>query len=182
MGPAGRRARRERCDTRAVFVLLLTGPPGAGKTVALSALSDSLVDDGVPHAAVDADEVAWAYPFPDLTQRCEHLRAWHEPHARAGRELLVVAEVIESPAHLADVLAALGADAHLLVSLEAAPATLRDRIVAREPPGWHGLAYLLGEVEPLCASLAALERGAPAARQRAAWPGADQRTGPRGAA
>jgi hypothetical protein len=96
-----------------VFVVLLTGPPGAGKTVSLTALSDSLVDDGVPHAAVDADEVAWAYPFPDLTQRCEHLRAWHDPHARAGRELLVVAEVIESPAHLADVLAALGADAHL---------------------------------------------------------------------
>jgi len=24
-------------------------------------------------------------------------------------------------------------------------------------PGWHGLTYLLDEVEPLCASLAALE-------------------------
>ncbi len=72
----------------AVFVVVLTGPPGAGKTVALTALSDSLVDDGIAHAAVDADEVAWAYPFPDLAQRCEHLRAWREPHARAGNELL----------------------------------------------------------------------------------------------
>ena len=39
--------------------ILLTGPPGAGKTVALTALSDALVKDKVAHAAVDVDEIAW---------------------------------------------------------------------------------------------------------------------------
>jgi hypothetical protein len=140
-----------------LFAVVLTGLPGAGKTATLTALSDALVVDRVEHASVDADEVAWAYPFPDLAGRCEHLRAWREAQQRAGQELVLVAEVIESDAHLGDVLAALGADDHLLVRLEAAPGTLRERIVAREPPGWFGLSHLLGEAESLAPALAALQ-------------------------
>lgn len=140
-----------------MFAVVLTGLPGAGKTATLLALTDALIDDRIAVASADADEVAWAYPFPDLAQRCEHLRAWREAHQRAGHELFVVAEVIESDAHLRDVLAALGADDHLLVRLEAAPATLRERIVAREPPGWSGLERLLAETESLAPALAALD-------------------------
>ena len=132
-----------------MFAVVLTGPPGAGKTVTLTALSDALVEDRVHHAAVDVDEVAWTYPFPDLAQRCEHLRAWADPHRRAGRDVLLVAEVIESPGHLADVLAAVGAEEHLLVRLDAPLDTLRERIVAREPPGWASLEYLLVETPRL---------------------------------
>ena len=140
-----------------MFVVLVTGPPGAGKTVTLTALSDALVEAVVPHASGDVDELAWAYPFPDLPQRCAHLRDWCDSHRRAGRTLLLVAEVIESPAHLSDVLAALGADDYLLVRLEAEPATLRRRIVAREPEGWFGLEYLLNEMEQLHLSMAGLD-------------------------
>ena len=132
-----------------MFAVLLTGPPGAGKTVALTALSDALVADQVEHAAVDVDEVAWAYPFPTLVQRCEHLRSCGDSHRRAGRQVLLVAEVIESSGHLRDVVDAIGADELLLVRLEARLETLRQRIIAREPPGWHGLDHLLGETEPL---------------------------------
>ena len=139
-----------------MFVVVLTGLPGAGKTATLLAFTDALIDDEVAVAAVDADEVAWAYPYPDLAGRCEHLRAWREAHERAGHDLVVAAEVIESEAHLADVVSALGADDHLLVRLEAAPATLRDRIVAREPPGWSGLERLLGETETLAPAMAVL--------------------------
>jgi len=140
-----------------VFSVLLTGPPGAGKTVVLTALSDAMVGDRVEHAAVDVDEIAWAYPFPSLEQRCDHLRACCESHRRAGHETLLVAEVIESADHLRDVLDAAGADDLLLVRLEARLATLRRRIVAREPPGWPGLDHLLGETEPLHTSLAQLD-------------------------
>jgi hypothetical protein len=69
----------------------------------------------------------------------------------------VVAEVIESAAHLADLLAAIGADDHLLVRLEARPDTLRRRIIAREPEGWFALDHLLGEMEQLHASMPALD-------------------------
>src|SRR4051794_38646411 len=148
---------KHRCETRFVFVVIVTGPPGSGKTVTLTALSDALVKDRVAHAAVDVDEVAWAYPFPDLAQRCEHLRVWCDAHRRAGCETLLVAEVIESAAHLDDVLAALGAHDHLLVRLDAALETLRQRIIAREPPGWLGLDYLLDETPRLRVALVRLD-------------------------
>ena len=140
-----------------MFVVIVTGPPGSGKTVTLTALSDALVKDRVAHAAVDVDEVAWAYPYPDLAQRCEHLRVWCAAHRRAGSETLLVAEVIESAAHLDNVLAALGAHDHLLVRLDAALETLRQRIVAREPPDWVGLDDLLDETPTLQLALIRLD-------------------------
>ena len=157
-----RRWRSPRCasggwKTRGVFAVLLTGPPGSGKTVALTALLDALAEDGVPHAGVDVDEVAWAFPFPDLPQRCEHLRAWRDSHSRSGATLLVVVEVIESQAHLADVLAVLGADDYLLARLDASSKTLRERIIAREPDGWFGLDYLLDEMQRLHATMPMLD-------------------------
>ena len=57
-----RGARRDRRFAHvSTFVVLLTGPPNAGKTATLTALSDALVDDGTALAAVDVDEVAWGY-------------------------------------------------------------------------------------------------------------------------
>lgn len=140
-----------------MFAVLVTGPPGAGKTACVTALADALVVDEIAHAAIDADEVAWAYPFPAREQRTVLLAAAWEAHRTAGHELLLVAEVIESNAHLADLLDAVGADQHLLVRLEARPATLRDRIVAREPPGWFGLEHLLGEVAQYATAAPALD-------------------------
>ena len=140
-----------------MFVVLLTGLPGSGKTACLTALSDALVDDEIAHAALEADEVAWAFPFPDNAGRCEHLRACAASHHRAGQDLLLVSEVIESDAHLGEVLAAVGADDHLLVRLDADADTLRQRIVAREPPGWHSLPWLLDYTERMRSALDRLE-------------------------
>lgn len=123
----------------------------------LVALSDALVRDHVAHAAVDVDEVAWAYPHPDLAQRCEHLRVWTAAQRRAGHETLLVAEVIESPAHLGDVLDSLGVDDHLLVRLDAALETLQRRVIARESRDWPGLDWLLQETPGLQVALAELD-------------------------
>jgi broad-specificity NMP kinase len=140
-----------------VFAVVVTGAPGAGKTAALIRLSDALIDDQIAHAAVDVDEVAWAYPFPDLDARCARLAAAWGAHREAGHDLLLVGEVVESNDHLAQILGSVGAEDHLLVLLEAAPATMHERIVAREPPGWSGLDHLLGEVERYAASLPRLD-------------------------
>jgi nucleoside-triphosphatase THEP1 len=88
-----------------VFAVVVTGAPGSGKSVCLMALSDALVDDEIAHATIDVDEVAWAYPFPDEDQRRRHLSALWESHRRAGHDLVLVSEVVESAAELADVLA-----------------------------------------------------------------------------
>jgi broad-specificity NMP kinase len=139
-----------------VFAVVITGAPGAGKSYCTMLLSDALVDDGIAHAGIDADEVAWAYPFPDLARRTELIAAAWAAHRRSDHELVLVAEVIESDEHLRELLGALGAEDHLLVGLEAPPATLRERIMAREPPGWSGLQHLLDEMERYASSIGGL--------------------------
>jgi hypothetical protein len=77
-----------------VFVVLVTGPPGAGKTATLIALSDALVDDGIAHAVVDVDDVAWAYPFPSLEQRVfRPIRGPGSPPRRGGARSIACAGI-----------------------------------------------------------------------------------------
>jgi chloramphenicol 3-O-phosphotransferase len=130
-----------------VFAVVINGAPGAGKTACLMALSDALVKDEIGHAVIDVDEVAWAYPYPSNAERIALLSASWEAHRRAGRELLLVGEILESDEELAQLLDAVGANHHLHVRLEAPAAILRQRILGREPPGWSGLEYLLKEME-----------------------------------
>jgi cytidylate kinase len=139
-----------------VFAVLVTGPPGAGKTQCLMALSDALAVDGIAHAAIDVDDVSWAYPYPDSSRRHELFAAAWEAHRGDGHDLVLVAEVVESDAHLAELLAAARGDDHLLVRLEARPETCRERIVEREPPSWSGLEHLLSEMERWAVSLTEL--------------------------
>ena len=52
-----------------MFAVVLTDPPGVGKPAVLTALADSLSDDGMPHAAIDVDALVWADPSPSAEQR-----------------------------------------------------------------------------------------------------------------
>ena len=64
------------------------------------------------------------------------MRAACARYRDAGHRLLLVAETLETDEDAARLLGAVGADEHALVRLEARPATLAERIVAREPAGW----------------------------------------------
>jgi chloramphenicol 3-O-phosphotransferase len=128
-----------------VFAVIVTGSPGVGKTAYLTALSDVLADDEIAHATIDADDVSWAYPYPDLKARAEYVRRAWAAHRDRGHELLLLGEVVESPEHLGDLLAAVEADDHLLVRLTAPYMLLRQRILAREPLEWSGMEHLLEE-------------------------------------
>src|SRR4051812_16826165 len=145
------------CETRRVFAVLITGAAGVGKTTYLTALTDVLADDGIAHAVIDADDVSWAYPYPDLAARAEYIRRAWEAHRERGHELLLLGEVVESPEHLGDLLDAIGADDHLLVRLTAPYMLLRQRILAREPVEWSGTEYLLEETRRWAAGIDALE-------------------------
>ena len=45
-----------------MFAVVITGPPGAGKTSVLSALVDALSDDDIAHAAVEVEMLVWTHP------------------------------------------------------------------------------------------------------------------------
>ena len=126
-----------------MFALVLTGAPGAGKTAVLEALSDQLVVEDVRHAMVETEALTSAYPPLDDDQWLEPIQAVSGLYRRCGYPLLLVAATVESGEDLRRLLAAVGADEHAVVRLEAEPQTLHQRIVEREPAGWSGLDELL---------------------------------------
>jgi GTPase SAR1 family protein len=145
------------CETRRVFAVVITGPAGVGKTTYLTALTDVLADDEIAHAAVDADDVSWAYPYPDLEGRTEYVRRAWEAYRDRGHDLLLLSEVVESAEHRAQLLAAVGTDDHLLVRLTAPYMLLRQRILAREPIEWSGTEYLLEQTRGWAQGLDSLD-------------------------
>jgi chloramphenicol 3-O-phosphotransferase len=139
-----------------VFAVLLTGPPGAGKTSVLTALVDALSDDDVPHAAVEVEMLVWAHPALSDEQWLRHVERTCAFYRDAGHRLLLVAETVETNDDLAQLLDAVGADEYFIVRVEAQPATLVERIVEREPEGWSGLSHLIQHTQDLAATMPAL--------------------------
>jgi len=143
-----------------VFALVLTGPPGAGKSSVLEALSDALVDDDVAHATVETEALTATHPPLDDAQWLAHIRGACKLHHQQGQRLLLVATTVESDTDLHGVLDAISADEHAVVRLEASPVTLERRIVEREPAGWSGLAELVAasaRLGPVIADLDAID-------------------------
>jgi hypothetical protein len=139
-----------------VFALVLTGPPGSGKSSVLEALSDALVDDDVAHATVETEALTSTHPPLEDAHWFAQVEAACRLHREQGQRLLLVATTVESEADLRGVLDAVGADEHVVVRLEAEPATLARRIVEREPEGWSGLDQLVAasrRLSPLIAGL-----------------------------
>jgi len=139
-----------------MFAVVITGPPGAGKTSVLTALVDALSDDDVPHAAIEVEMLEWSHPALSEQQWTRHLRTMCELYRDAGHDLLLVAQTIETDDDRARLMAAIGADQCFLVRLEAAPATLATRIIEREPERWSGLPGLVAHSQELALSMPAL--------------------------
>lgn len=135
---------------------MLTGPPGVGKTSVLTALVDALSDDDVAHAAVEVEALRWAHPTLNEAQEMRHLRALCVAYRGYGHRLLLIAQTIETDHDLAQLLAAIDVEEHLLVRLEAPPATVTQRILQREPESWSGRARLVEHARDLAASMTAL--------------------------
>jgi gluconate kinase len=119
------------------------GVPGAGKSSVLEALSDALVDADVAHATVETEALTATHPPLDEAQWFAHVEAACRLHREQGRRLLLVATTVERDHDLRGVFGAVDADEHVVVRLEAEPATLARRIVEREPEGWSGLDELV---------------------------------------
>ena len=139
-----------------LFAVVVTGPPGAGKTCVLTALADALEDDGIPHAVLEVEALGWTHPALGRERRLHHLRVISRLHREAGHRLLLVADTVETATDLAGLLDAVGAEQHLLVRLEAPPTLLAKRLREREPDGWSGLPGLIERAGELARTMPGL--------------------------
>ena len=139
-----------------MFAVVITGPPGAGKSSVLTALVDALSDEGVPHAALEVEMLVWTHPALDDAARGRQVASACALFGQAGHRLLLAAETLETDADTARLLEALGATEHLLVRLEAPAATLAARIAAREPESWSGRDGLIAHARELAGTMTAL--------------------------
>ena len=121
-----------------VFAVVLTGPPGAGKSSVLTALADALSDDDIPHAAVEVEALVWTHPALSDEQWTRHVQVVCALHREGGHELLLIAQTLETDRDIAQLRQAVGADEYLLVRLEAQPATLVERTSAASPKAGRG--------------------------------------------
>jgi GTPase SAR1 family protein len=129
--------------------LLITGPPGAGKSSVLNRLITLLEIRGVAHGAVEVDELSrgWPYPVPAeweprLALMCTDMRA-------AGRTLLIVVATVESATQLERVVAAIGAEQTTVVCVTGPADIVAGRIAAREPDNWPGKSELIAHAARL---------------------------------
>jgi ribose 1,5-bisphosphokinase PhnN len=140
-----------------MFALVLTGPPGAGKTAVLEALTDALTAEDVRHATVEVEAVTSAHPPLDDDQRVMPVEAICGLYRRFGYQLLLVTATVEGGHDLRDAVAAIAADAHVVVRLHAEPETLRQRIIEREPETFTELDEFVAAAARLTPVIAGLD-------------------------
>ena len=126
-----------------VHLLLLTGPPGVGKSVVATAVSDRLSRAGVVHAVVDLDELDRRHQPGSADLHFANLECAWRNFAGAGITRLVVAWTLDSRRDLERLADAVPRAAITVCRLRASAATLLERIGRRETP------YLRPQLERL---------------------------------
>ena len=122
---------------RVVPILLLTGPPGVGKTTIAGEVSRILQEARLAHAEVDLDALSWCYPAdPDDPHRTglalRNLAAVWATFRAAGATRLVLARAIEARADAARIGAVIPGGQVTVVRLRATPEVLAARVRRRE--------------------------------------------------
>lgn len=133
--------------------LILTGPPGAGKSSVLEALTTLLELDGIEYSALESEQLAWGSPWLSFEQWLPHLAAVMALRRDIGRRLFLLAATTEITDELRSVAAAVGADRTLVFLLVAKPDVVAARIDAREPDRWPGKANLIARARELAVSM-----------------------------
>jgi hypothetical protein len=135
------------------LAVILTGPPGAGKSSVLEALTTHLEIDGVEFSALESEQLAWGSPWLSAEQWLPQLAAVMALQRKVGRRLFLVAATTETTDELRSVVEAVGADRSVVALLVAAPEVVAARIDAREPDLWPGKANLIEHARNLAVSM-----------------------------
>jgi hypothetical protein len=133
--------------------LILTGPPGAGKSSVLEALTTLLELDGVAYSALESEQLAWGSPWLAPEQWLPQLAAVMALQRDVGRRLFLLAATTETTDELRGVAEAVAADRTSVVLLVAGPDVVATRIDAREPDRWPGKAHLIAHARELAISM-----------------------------
>jgi hypothetical protein len=119
-------------------VLLITGPAGVGKSTLSWELAAQLRDAGIPHAALDTDELDRVFPVPPddpqtvaLSRRNLSL-LWSGYQALGHTRLILVGVMVDLALNLAWITDAVPGAVVTVVRLVARRATLLQRLDVRE--------------------------------------------------
>ena len=140
------------------IAVLVTGPPGAGKSSVLEALATLLEIEGVEFGALESEQLGWGSPWLGGEPWLRQLSAVLEYQRQAGRRRFLIAATTETTDELAAVTDALGVDQVVSVLLCAAPDVVAARVDAREPDAWPGKRRLIAHARRLAVSMRDLAR------------------------
>lgn len=120
-----------------VPVLVITGPVGIGKTSVAGEISEQLDKARIAHGFIDIDSLRWCYPRPPhdpfrIELGMKNLTAVWSNFQAAGAERLVLADVIETRAHLERYRKAILEAEIVVVRLHATLSTLTQHVQQRE--------------------------------------------------
>ncbi len=116
-------------------MLVLSGSMGSGKTTVMAEASDLLIEEGIPHAALDTDGLGVVHlanaATGDLAFR--NLAAVWANYAAAGVRRLLLAEALESAARRERLREAVPGAEIVVCRLRAPLQTMQQRVRLREP-------------------------------------------------
>jgi adenylate kinase family enzyme len=118
--------------------IVITGAPGSGKSSLAQAFTTLLDNAGIPHGAIESEQLAWGTPWLPDAHGHEQLATVLEMQRGYGRRLFVVVATTETQEDLDGLLAAIGASRTLVVALAAPGDVCAARVLEREPERWAG--------------------------------------------
>jgi len=117
--------------------VVITGPVGAGKSTVAAAFSEVLERHGVRHAMIDQDHLRWIFPNPPgdpFAARFgyRNLAAVWPNYRDAGIACMIIADVVEDRAQVADYEAAMPGATVIVVRLDVPMPVILRRLEGRE--------------------------------------------------
>ena len=133
--------------------VVLTGPPGAGKSSVLEKLVTLLEIERVEFGALESEQLGWGSPWLYGESWLRQVTAVMELQRQAGRQRFLVAATTETTGDLAAVLDAIAVDQVVSVLLSAPAEVVDARLDAREPDAWPGKQRLIEHARHLAVSM-----------------------------
>jgi hypothetical protein len=125
----------EAARPRSLWLLIITGSMGSGKTAVMAEASDILAQRGIPHAAIDLDMLGMAHlpgAAPSDAVMYRNLQAVTQNYAAFGVDKFLLARAVENQTELERCVNAVAAQKVVVCKLTAPVDTMQQRVGSRE--------------------------------------------------